>query len=172
MDLIDEQDDFSVAVHDFLYNPFQAFLKLSLIFGTCDERSEVQRVDHSALEVFRNVSIHDFLCDAFRYGCLTHTWFSDQYRIILCPSAEDLQYSSYLLVSSDYRIEFSLRCPFVKIDSEPAEIFKLVFCHKSLVLYNATLAVCSFEQTAKSQIIFQTLFSDKMSEGQNSITLP
>ena len=35
-----------------------------------------------------------------------------------------------------------------------------------LLLHNATLAVCSFEQTAKSQIIFQTPFSDNLSEGR------
>ena len=35
----------------------------------------------------------------------------------------------------------------------------------TLILQYTLLAVCSFEQTAKSQIIFQSLFSDKMSEG-------
>ena len=31
---------------------------------------------------------------------------------------------------------------------------------------NATIAVCSFEQTAKSQIIFQSPFSDNLSVGR------
>ena len=35
----------------------------------------------------------------------------------------------------------------------------------TLILQYTLLAVCPFEQTAKSQIIFQSLFSDKLSEG-------
>ena len=174
MYFIDEQDYLAVAVHHFLDYAFEAFLKLSLILRSCYECTKVKGIYLSALEVLRHVSVDYLLGDSFRNGCLTDSRFSYKNGIVLGPSAEYLQNPSYLFVPSDHRIELSLCCPLIEIDSKSAEIFKLVFCHISVRLYDsqfirkfpqlrsgsqkATLAVCSFEQTAKSQIIFQSLF--------------
>ena len=134
MDFINEQDDLSVTVHNLLHYTFEPFLEFALIFRTCDERTKVERIYLTVLQILRNISVNNLLSDTLRYSRLSDTWFSHQNRIILCSPAKDLQYSSYLLVPADNRIELSLRCPLIKIDSEPAQIFKLVFCHDHFLL--------------------------------------
>ena len=133
MDLIDEEDDLTVTVHYFPDHSLKSFLKLSLILCTGDKRAEIKRIYLPALQVFRHVAVHYLLRYTLGNGCLSHSRFSYQYRIVLCSSAQDLKYSSYLLIPADDRIKFSLRSLLIEIDRKSAEIFKLIFCHKSKV---------------------------------------
>ena len=129
MDLVDEKDHFSLTVNHFLDYSLESFLEFSLILGSCDQGTKIQRVYQSALEVFRNVTVHDLLGDALRYRGLTDSRLTYQNRIVLGPPAEDLKNPSDLFIPADDRIELSLRRPLVEIDGKPAEVFKSVFCH-------------------------------------------
>ena len=80
---------------------------------------------------------------ALGYCGLSHARLTDQNGIVLRSAAEDLQDPPYLLVSTDDGIELALRCPLIEIDSEPAQIFKLVFCHFHFLLYYGGLTACS-----------------------------
>ena len=127
MDFIDEEDHFSLAVHDLLDNSFQSLLELTLIFRTCDQSAKIQRINLAALEVFRHIAIYYLLGNALRNRCLSHSRLSDQYRIVLCSSAEDLQHPPYLLISSDYRIQLSLRRSLVEVYGKPAEVLEFIY---------------------------------------------
>ena len=134
MDLIDEKDYLSLAVDHLLDHSLESFLEFSLVLGSCNEGSEIKGINLPALEVLRHVSIHDLLCDAFRNRRLSDSRLSYKNRIVLCPSAEDLKDSSYLLVSADDRIELSLCRSLIEIHGKPAEVFESVFRHISSVL--------------------------------------
>ena len=76
MDLIDEQDDFAVAVHDFLDDILQTFLKLALVFCTCEQSTHIQTEHGLALQVFRHVAVDDTLGQTLHDGGLTHAWLT------------------------------------------------------------------------------------------------
>ena len=144
--LIDEKNNLSLAVNNFLHNSLETFLEFSLVFRTCNQRTQIKRIYLAALEVFRHIPVNYLLRYAFRYSRLSHSGLSYQDGIVLCSSAEDLQHSADLLVTPDYGIEFSLRCPLIEIDSEPAQIFKLVFCHNCFS-YSLTDVSTSLDMT-------------------------
>ena len=134
MYLVNEKYHFALTINDFLHDALQTFLELPLILGTCDQSSQVKRVDLTAFKVFRNITVNYLLGYSFRDGCLADSRLTHKYRIVLGSSAENLKHPPYLFIPSYYRIKFPLCCPLVKIDSKPAEIFKLVVCH-NIILY-------------------------------------
>ena len=121
--LVYKEDNLSLAVYNLLDNTFETFLKLALIFRTCDQCSQIEGIYLAAFQIFRYISIHNLLSDTLGYGRLADTRLAHQYRIVLSTPAEYLQYSSYLLITAYHRIEFALRRPLIEIDSEPAQIF-------------------------------------------------
>ena len=73
------------------------------------------------LEVFGHIASHYSACQSFYNGCLACTGLSDKYWVVLCAAAKYLEYSSYLLVSSDDGVELTIlstlhevRCIFFK----------------------------------------------------------
>ena len=118
MNLIDEEDNLSVAVDNFLHDGLKPFLKLSLIFRTGDYGAQVKGVDDSVLQVFRDITVHNFLRDAFRNCGLTYTRLTHKNRVILCPSAQYLKDPSYFLVSPDDRVKLALSCPLIEVNGE------------------------------------------------------
>ncbi len=181
MDFVNEQDNLSVTVNDFLHHAFKTLFKFSLVFRARNKRTEVKRIYLPALEVLRNIPVDYLLCYAFGNGRLADTRFTDKNRVVLCSPAENLKYPPDFLVPADDRVEFALCRPFIEIDGESAEIFKFVFCHnkfsfsfpetlRQLHKY-AGIAVRSEEQTAISQNIFQMPLSDKMSASAYAISI-
>ena len=107
VDLVDEEDDLAVAVHDFLDHALQPLLEFALVLGACDQRAHVQGEDLAALEVLGHLPVHDLGGDAFRDGGLADTRFADQDRVVLGPPAQDLQHATDFLVAADDRVELS-----------------------------------------------------------------
>ena len=137
MYLIDEKNHLSITVHNFLDHSFETFLELSLILGSSDQGTKVKRIYLSALEIFRHIPVYDLLGDSFRNRSLSDSRLTHQYRIILGSPAENLQYSSYLLISSDDGIQLPLRRSLIEVDGKPAQVFKSVFCHNlSSIFYS------------------------------------
>ena len=58
-------------------------------------------------------SLHD--------GGLTRTGLTDEYRVILGATAENLQYAAYLLVASYHGIELTILGSFVEVDGKSVE---------------------------------------------------
>ena len=65
VNLIYEEYDLAVTVHNLFHNGFQPLLEFSLVLGSGNHRTQIQRVDYSVLKVFRNVPVHNFLGNAF-----------------------------------------------------------------------------------------------------------
>ena len=59
MQLVDEEDDASLALFHLVEDGLQAFLKFTAEFCARDEGAHVEREDDAVLEVFRHVPAHD-----------------------------------------------------------------------------------------------------------------
>ena len=108
MYFIYEEDNLSVAVHDFFDHSLETFLKFALILGARDKRTHVKGEDLAVLEVLRHLSVDDLCGDAFGNCRLSHTRLTYENRIVLRAPAQNLQHAADLLISTDHRIEFSV----------------------------------------------------------------
>jgi len=52
---------------------------------------------------------------SFNYRGLSHPRLSDKYRIVLGPAGQNLDHPAYLVVTADYRVQFSLSRRFGKV---------------------------------------------------------
>ena len=86
MQLIDEEDDLTCRVSDFLEDSLQALLELAAELGAGDESTQVQRDDPLVLEVLRHVTTNDALRQPFSDGGLADARFANQDRIVLGPA--------------------------------------------------------------------------------------
>ena len=102
---INEEYDLSFALGDLVDHSLEPFLKLSPELCSCNEGTHIQRKKSLVLQGLRNVSLGDSLCQAFYNGCLSYSRFTDENRIVLCPSGKDLHDPSDLLIPSDDRIQ-------------------------------------------------------------------
>ena len=116
MYLIYEKNDLAVAVHDFLDHTLEPFLELALILGARDEGTQVEGIYLLGLQVLRDLAVNNLLRDTFRNGRLAHARFSDQYRVVLRPSAQYLQHTPDFVIPTDDRIKLSGSRPFIKVD--------------------------------------------------------
>ena len=103
--LIDEQDDLSIAFADFLQNGFQTLLKLSAVLCSCHQRSHVQGKDCFIFQALRHIPVGNTLRQPF-YDCrLTYAGFTDQNRIVFGLSGKNTDHIPDLCVTSDDRIQ-------------------------------------------------------------------
>ena len=54
----------------------------------------------------------------FDNRCLTHTGFTNEDRVVLCSTGEDLQHAANLVVATDDRVEFARLGAFAEVDCE------------------------------------------------------
>ena len=133
MNLINEQDYLSLTVDHILDYALKTFLELTLIFRTCYKCTHIKRIDQLVLQVLRNSAIYDFLCKTLCNSGLTYTWFTDQDRVILGPSAKYLKDTPYLFIPADHRVQFPRSRPLIQIGGELAQEFQ--FPGGSVVLH-------------------------------------
>ena len=131
MDLINEEDTFASRLYDIVHHSFEALFKLTLILGTCYERTHIKRVDLFALEVLRHIATQDTMSKALHNGCLTRTGLTYQYRIILGATAKNLQYATNLLIATYHGVELTALCRLVEIDGKAVQeaiLLVLIVC--------------------------------------------
>ena len=101
MNLIDKEDDLTGCGYHFVHDALQTLFELTLVLGACDEGSHVEGVDLFLLQVLRYVSTHDSVRQAFGDSGLTDTRFTNQDRIVLRSPTQDLEHTTYLVISTD-----------------------------------------------------------------------
>ena len=154
MDFVDKEDDFPIALDDLLHDTFEPLFEFALVLGARDKRAHVQGIDLPALEVLWDVPVHDLAGDALRNSGLADARFSDQDRVILGPSREDLQHPPDLVIPPDDWIQLAFGGQVVEIDGKPREetVLIVVGIHSLFSFLSSgvckTTAVCSGEQTA------------------------
>ena len=101
MDLIDKEDDLTGCGDHFVHDALQTLFELTLVLGACDEGSHIEGVDLFLFQVLRYVSTHNTMRQAFGDSGLTYTRFTDQDRIVLRSPTQDLEHTTYLVISTD-----------------------------------------------------------------------
>ncbi len=109
VELVDEEDDLAVGVHDLLEDGLEAVLELAAILGAGDEGAHVERDEPAAFEDFGHITRGDALGEALGHRGLADPGFADEHRVVLGPPGEDLHDAADLLVATDDRIELC-RC--------------------------------------------------------------
>ena len=87
MDLVDEKDYLTLAFDHFLHYTFETLLKLTLILCTGNQGTKVKGIDLPALQILRNITVHNLLSYTLRYRSLSYSRLTYKDRIILCPPA-------------------------------------------------------------------------------------
>ena len=103
--LINEQNDLSVAVLHIIQYGFQTFLEFTSVFCTGYQCSHIQSEYLLVLQSLRDITFYNTLCQPFHHGGLTDTGFTDKYRVVLRLTGQDTYHVTDLTVSSDDRIQ-------------------------------------------------------------------
>ncbi len=110
VNLVDKEDDASVALRHLLDHVLQSFLELALVHGAGYEGTHVEAVELFVLQVLGHVAAQDAVGQSLHDGCLARAGFADEDRIVLRASREDLQHTAYLVVAADDGVELSGPC--------------------------------------------------------------
>ena len=105
MQLINEQNDLSVAVLHIIQYGFQTFLKFTSVFCAGYQCTHIQCENLLILQSLRYITFYNTLCQSFHHGGLTDTGFTDKYRVVLRFTGQDTYHITDLTVSSDDRIQ-------------------------------------------------------------------
>ena len=137
MYLVDKEDDAALTLCHFLDDALQPFLELALVHSTGHERAHVEAVELFILQVLGHIATQDSVGKTFHDGRFTRTWFTYQDRVILCPSRENLQHATYLVVSSDDGVE--LPCPSLVNEVASILLQALLFLLLIWILYHSII---------------------------------
>src|SRR5690606_13749469 len=86
VNLVDKENDLTIASAHFLYNGFKSLFKFTFVFRTGNEESHIKRINSFGAQIVRHVAIYNPVCNSFSDGGLTHTGFTYQQWVILCSS--------------------------------------------------------------------------------------
>ena len=107
--LVDE-DDYVWIVLQFLQQCADAFFKLTSVFGSGYDCSQV-KINQTLVEQQRRSLLLDYhLCQAFYNGTFTHAWLTDEYGIVLFTPTEDFGDAQNLLIAPYHGVKFALGC--------------------------------------------------------------
>ena len=105
--LIDEKDDLSVGLGDFLQESLKAVFEFAAVLCARDESRQVERCEPLGLKNFGNVAADDALGESFDDGSLADAGLANEHRIILGAAGEDLHYATDFFVAADDRVELA-----------------------------------------------------------------
>ena len=107
MELIDEQDDFTVRLLDLFEHGLQAVLKLAAVLSASHQGAHVQLDKVAVAQRAGHVAGHNTLGDALDDSGLAHARFTDQYRIVLGTARKNLNGTTNLVGTANYRVELA-----------------------------------------------------------------
>ena len=125
--LVDKQNNLPFLICEFVQQTFEPFLEFAAILRSRDQRPEVQRQQSLALESLGDLTVNNPLRKPVDNCGFADAGLTNQYRVVFCATLENLNRSSYLVISADDRVEFSLHCSFSNIDRIFIKRLALVF---------------------------------------------
>ncbi len=89
VDLVDEQDDVAASA-DLLEDLLEAFLEVTAVAATGNQRAHIKAVNLLVLDGLGHVAVHDRLGEALDDRGLTDAGLADQHRVVLGAAREHL----------------------------------------------------------------------------------
>ena len=106
--LVDEQDDLTLCVGDFLQHRLEPLFELAAVLGSGDERAHVEGDNALVLQPLGHVAADDACGETFDDGGFADTGLADQNRVVLGAPRQYLDHPADFLVAADHRIELAL----------------------------------------------------------------
>ena len=119
--LVEEDHIATIGFRDLLENGLEPLFELPAVLGPREHRPDVQLEQLLVGQRGRHVAFDHALSETFDDGGLPHTRLTDQHRIVLRTSGQDLDNTADLFVSSDDRIELPAPCLLSQIPRETGE---------------------------------------------------
>ena len=132
MNLIDEEDNLAVGIGYLLDDALQTLLELTLVFGTGNQCTHIERIKLLVLQILRYVATDDTLCKSLNDSGFTCTRLTDKDRVVLGSARENLKNSSDFLITTDNRVELAAASLFYQV---------LGIFFKTLIVLVGTLAL-------------------------------
>ena len=107
VDLVDEQNNLAVGVHDLFDHRLETVLELAAVLGAGDQGSEVEGDDAPVLQQLGDVAFRDALRQPLRDCRLADARLTDQNGVVLGPASQDLHHPADLVVAADDRIQLA-----------------------------------------------------------------
>ncbi len=105
MQLVDEENDFAVALLDHVEHILEALLKLTAEFCARDQRAHIQRKHLAVFQVVRHVSAHDAQRKPLRNRGFAHARLTDEHRVVLRLARKDANHAADLVVTPNHGVE-------------------------------------------------------------------
>ena len=106
--LINEQNDFTLAGGDFLEERLEPFFKFTTILGPGNHRAQIHGHEPFVFQGFRHITAHDAAGQAFGNGGLAHARFADEDGIVFGATGEHLHDAADFLVATDDGVNLPL----------------------------------------------------------------
>ena len=111
-------------------------------------------------QTLRHFSIHDTLGKPFNNGCLTHSGFTNQNRIVLRSTLQHLDGAANLIISANNRIKFAVKRPVRQVNCVLIQCLSRIFRIRIIDLVSAPDLV---NHTGKS-ILLDSIFTKQATE--------
>ena len=108
--LIDEQDNFTLSAFDFLQGGLQALFEFPAEAGAGDHGTQIERHNAPARQDLRYIVGSNLLRQPLDDGGLADAGLPNQHRVVLGAPGEDLDHAQDLRVTPDYRVQLALTC--------------------------------------------------------------
>ncbi len=169
MHFINEQNDLTFGGLNFLEYGFQAFFKLTTVFGTGNQCAHVEREQFFVFQGFWHIAINNALGQPFHNGGLAHPRFTNQDRVVFATACQHLNGPADFLIPANNGVQFALLGNFGHI---PCIFFKCVKISFSIFAgHSASLADCGngfFQCLRGGPIVFECLTSRAVGRGQSN----
>ena len=86
MQLIDKGNYFALGFLNFFQNCLESFFKFSAELTSRNHRTKVERYECLSFETLWHIACDDALSEAFNYGGLSNTGFTNQHWVVLGSS--------------------------------------------------------------------------------------
>src|SRR6516164_9410763 len=118
--LVDEENHV-FGPTNLIHYGLDSLFKLATIFCPGYHECEIERDDVFIAQQFRHLTSRGFLSQPFDDGSLSNPCFTEQHRVVLGPSAEDLNHAFDLVLATYHGIQFALLGHLGKIPTERAQ---------------------------------------------------
>ncbi|CAH0326198.1 hypothetical protein SRABI106_04584 [Rahnella aquatilis] len=104
MDFINKQNAVFILLQLFQQR-FETFLEITAVFGTRQQRTNIQRIQSAIRHYFRHIALLDSPCQPFGNGRFTYAGFAHQQRVVFTATAEHLDGALQFFVTANQRID-------------------------------------------------------------------
>ena len=165
MDFIDKQDNPAFGFFHFIEHSLQTFLKLAPEFGARNQSSHIQCENGLVFQSLRHIAVENSLCQSFHHCSFTNPRLTDEHRIILRSSAQNLDGMTNLCVTADDRVQLSLSGHFHQIPAVLVQCVIVLF----RVLAGDTLVASDLGQGFQECVGRDSVFGKDLCAGRSPL---